>query len=78
MDQPPLKQLHPESSLSRPKLILYAKLTNEEIIESLKSGQLGSLKARRDGTIIDGHHRIKVLQDRGIGVDSLPRELVEN
>jgi hypothetical protein len=78
MDQSPLKELHPASSLSRPKLNRYAKLTNEEIIESLRPGQPGSLKARRDGTIMDGHHRIKILQDRGIAVDSLPRELVKD
>jgi hypothetical protein len=77
MDQPPLKHLHTESSLSRPKLNRYAKLTNEKLIESLKPGQPGSLKVRCDGTIMDGHHRIKILQDRGIVVDSLPRELVE-
>jgi hypothetical protein len=37
---------------------------------------LGALKARPDGTIIDGHHRIKVLRERGIDVDGLPREMV--
>ena len=36
----------------------------------------GSLKVRPEGTILDGHHRIKILRDRGVDVDSLPRELI--
>jgi hypothetical protein len=42
----------------------------------LPTGQQGSLKARPDGTIVDGHHRIKVLRDRGVDVDALPREII--
>ncbi|HYR77010.1 MAG TPA: hypothetical protein VEM96_14315 [Pyrinomonadaceae bacterium] len=45
-------------------------------MNSLKAGQSCSLKARPDGTLIEGHHRIKVLRERGIDVDSLPREIV--
>ncbi|MGH7449843.1 MAG: hypothetical protein ACRENG_00705 [bacterium] len=46
------------------------------MIDSLKPGQPGSLKARPDGTMIDGHHRIKILQERGIDIDALPREVI--
>ena len=74
MSQPPLKSLHPDSSLSQPKLAQFDKLTTQDLIESLKPGQAGSLKVRSDGTMLDGHHRIKVLRDRGIDVDGLPRE----
>ncbi len=45
-------------------------------MDSLRPGQPGALKVRRDGTVIDGHHRIKVLRDRGFDVDSLPREVI--
>jgi len=62
--------------LIKSKLDEYAKLSNEELIESLKPGQQGSLKVRPDGTIVDGNHRIKILRDRGVDVDSLPREIV--
>jgi hypothetical protein len=34
-----------------------------------------ALKARPDGTVLDGHHRI-VLREREVGVDTLPREVV--
>ncbi len=46
------------------------------LLKGMKPGQSGSLKTRPDGTVIDGHHRIKVLQDRGYDVDSLPREVI--
>jgi ParB-like chromosome segregation protein Spo0J len=54
----------------------YEKLSTQELIDSLKPGQQGSLKVRPDGTMIDGHHRIKILRDRGIDVDALPREVI--
>ena len=47
-----------------------------ELIRSLAPGQIAALKARPDGTVIDGHHRIAVLRDRGIGVNELPREVL--
>ncbi len=73
---PPLKPLHPESSLSRAKLENYASASTQELLDSLEPGQAGALKARPDGTLVDGHHRIKILRDRGVDVDSLPREIV--
>jgi hypothetical protein len=75
-NQPPLKPLHVDSSLIGSKLVKYAKLSDQELIDSLKPGQLGSLKVRPEETIIDGHHRIKILRDRGVDVDSLPREII--
>ncbi len=73
---PKLKPLHSEPSLINLKLQIFCKLATEVLIDSLKPGQTASLKARPDGTMVDGHHRIKVLRDRGIDVDSLPREIV--
>jgi len=73
---PPLKPLHPDSSLSPAKLAQYAKASTQTLIDSLRPGQAGSLKARPDGTMVDGHHRIKILRDRGVDVDSLPREVI--
>jgi len=39
------------------------------LLASLALGEEGCLKTRRDGTILDGHHRIHVLRSRGIDVD---------
>jgi hypothetical protein len=72
----PLRPLHPDSALIPLKLDRYGKLTDEELVDSLRPGREGSLKVRPDGTLIDGHHRVKILRDRGYNVDALPREIV--
>jgi len=74
VNQVPLKSLHSESALSQPKLTAFRKLTTEELIGSLCPGEAGALKAKPDGTIMDGHHRVCVLRERGVDVDALPRE----
>ena len=76
MSEPPLKPLHSDISLNQAKLGELDKLTNQELIDSLKPGQPGSLKVRPDGMIIDGHHRVRILRDRGVDVDLLPREII--
>ena len=76
MKQPPLKSLHADSSLNSVKLKQFRKLSNEQLVGSLEVGQPNSLKVRPDGTLIEGHHRVKVLRERGVDVDSLPREIV--
>ena len=77
MSEPPLKWLHAESTLSRTKSHKFWQLSDSELSESLWPGQPGSLKTRPDGTVIDGHHRVKVLKDRGVDVDALPREVIQ-
>jgi hypothetical protein len=74
--QIPLRPLHSEASLSRPKLAGFRRLTTDELVDSLRPGEPGALKARPDGTIMDGHHRLHVLRERGVEVNSLPRETV--
>jgi hypothetical protein len=73
---PPLKPLHPETSLSPVKLAKYGLVSTEVLIASLAVGEEGCLKTRPDGTILDGHHRIHILRTRGINVDKLPRDIV--
>jgi ParB-like chromosome segregation protein Spo0J len=74
MGPPPLKQLHVE--LNAVKLAKFSQLSSEALMESLKPGREGCLKTRPDGTILDGHHRLRVLRDRGIDVDALAREVI--
>ena len=76
MEKGPLKPLHPEGSLSQPKLTAFRKQSTEKLIASLRPGEPGALKSKPDGTIMDGHHRIYVLRERGVDVDVLPRELL--
>jgi hypothetical protein len=76
VSQPPLRLLHADSILIQSKIDQFSRLTTEQLVYSLKPGEPGSLKTRPDGTVIDGHHRIKVLRDRGVDVDALPREII--
>jgi len=73
---PPLKSLHSDSSLNAGKLTKMEKLSTEEICASLLTGE-HCLKTRPDGTILEGHHRIYVLRQRGVDVDKLPREEIK-
>jgi hypothetical protein len=73
---PPLKPLHSQSSLNNTKLATFEKLSTEILVASLAPRQQAGLKTREDGTILDGHHRITVLRNRGIAVDDLPRDVV--
>jgi hypothetical protein len=77
MNQPPLKMLHSDDHLIPLKIDQYRKLSNQVLLDSLKPGKEGALKARPDGTVIDGHHRLIILRERGIDVDTLPRETIE-
>ncbi len=76
MAQPPLRLLHSEAILSRVKLEQFRRLSTVALVESLGLGRPGALKARPDGTVLDGHHRVVVLRERGVSVDALPREVV--
>ncbi|MBA4065443.1 MAG: hypothetical protein C0501_17365 [Isosphaera sp.] len=72
----PLIPLHPDDTLIPSKLAAYGKLTTAALVDSLRPGRVGALKTRPDGTMLDGHHRVKVLRDRGVDVDALPREVI--
>lgn len=74
MAQPPLRLLHTEAILSKVKLDQFRRMSTAELIESLRPGAPGALKSRPDGTVLDGHHRVVVLRERGVVVDALPRD----
>ena len=59
------------------KLDALRRWSTETLKASLMPGEMHSLKTRRDGTILDGHHRIMVLLERGEDIHSLPREIIE-
>jgi hypothetical protein len=77
VSQIPLRPLHSNGSLSQPKLAGFRRLSTDELVDSLRPGKPGGLKARPDGTIMEGHHRVCVLRECGLDVDDLPREIVE-
>jgi hypothetical protein len=59
------------------KLDLFRRLSTKEIKSSLAPGQPGSLKTRPDGTVLDGHHRLTVLIERGEDINEIDREIIE-
>lgn len=75
--QPKLQFLHAENLLNAVKLSRFRRLSTDELTASLRPGQPGCLKARPDGTVLDGHHRLSILIERGENVDELPREIME-
>ena len=75
-DLPPLISLHSDGSLNSSKLDKMRRISTEALETSLCPEQTDCLKTRPDGTILDGHHRIYILRERGEDVDALPREVV--
>jgi hypothetical protein len=75
--RPKLHFLHTADLLNAVKLSAIRRLSTDEIRVSLRPGEPGCLKARPDGTVLDGHHRLSVLMERGEDVDCLPREIIE-
>lgn len=75
-DRPPLVPLHSQDTLNPLKLQSMRSLSTKVLLDSLCPPKRECLKTRRDGTILDGRHRIFVLRERGVEVDALPREIV--
>jgi hypothetical protein len=76
-DTPKLRFLHSSDTLNRGKMDFFRRLSTVELKESLAPRQPGSLKVRKDGTVLDGHHPVCVLIERGEDIDHLPREIIE-
>ncbi len=64
--QSPLKSLHADGSLNKAKLAALEDLPTEVLKRTLLPGGRDALKARPDGTMLDGHHRIKILRDEAL------------
>jgi hypothetical protein len=77
--EPPLERLHPDTTYEKgsAKLSLESvrKMSTEEIIKSLKPGAESPLSVKPNGKIVQGNTRIKVLRERGVDVNSLPRTI---
>ena len=75
--RPKLTFLHSEKALNSVKLDVFRRLSTADLKASLVPGREGSLKARADGTVLDGHHRLSVLVERSEDIDQLPREIID-
>jgi hypothetical protein len=63
--------------MSPVKLEMMRRLSTDALKSSLFPGRPGALKVRPDGTVLDGHHRLCVLRERGEDIHQLPREIME-
>jgi hypothetical protein len=75
---PPLRRMHPDGTyerdqIARGSLDYWRRQTTDRIVDSLRPGADQELIVEADGTVWQGNTRIKVLQERGYDVDSLPR-----
>jgi hypothetical protein len=68
--------LHSEAILSEVKLEGFGRVPTADLIESLRPGQAAALKTKPDGTVLERHHRLVVVRERGIDLDALPREVL--
>jgi len=77
---PPLRRIHSDQTLeagsNRVALEYWRQQPTEDIVNSLQPGSLEALKVKPDGRILNGNTRIKVLEERGIDIHSLPREVL--
>ena len=68
-----LRRLHGDHTLRNSSLEYWRKQSNESIIRSLTSGGEEHLTIRPDGTVLQGNHRVKVLEERGYDTSNLLR-----
>jgi hypothetical protein len=76
---PPLRRVHSDKTLesgsNRFSLAYWRRQPTEEIIRSLQPGSPEALQVKADGRIMNGNTRIKALEERGIDIHSLSREI---
>lgn len=74
----PLKYIHSDDTIKdgsgKYSYDYWSQQSTQVIVDSLKPGRIESLKVKPDGRIMDGNTRIKVLEERGYDINSLPRE----
>jgi len=79
----PLQRIHPDATYerdlrARDSLEYWRGQPTDRIVDSLKPGGKDMLTTYPDGRIFDGNTRVKVLQERGYDVNSLPREMLRS
>ena len=77
---PPLRRIHSDQTLetgsSRIALEYWRQQSTADIVQSLQRGNVEALQVKPDGRIMNGNTRIKVLEERGVDIHSLPREVL--
>ena len=77
---PPLRRLHTDQTLergsSRWALEYWRQQPTVTILASLQPGGVESLQVKPDGRIMNDNTRIKVLEERGVDMHRLPRDIL--
>ena len=77
---PPLRRIHSDQTLeigsSRIALEYWRQQSTADIVQSLQRGNVEALQVKPDGRIMNGNTRIKVLEERGVDIHRLPREVL--
>jgi hypothetical protein len=77
---PHLRRIHSDQTLetgsSRIALEYWRQQSTADIVQSLQRGNAEALQVKPDGRIMNGNTRIKVLEERGFDIHSLPREVL--
>ncbi|MDF0584162.1 RHS repeat domain-containing protein [Bradyrhizobium yuanmingense] len=80
-NRPNLQRIHPDSTYERGTakydLDQVRKMSTEDIVKSLAPNARSPLVVKPDGRIFDGNTRVKVLEERGFDINSLPRVVIE-
>jgi hypothetical protein len=78
--QPPPRRIHPDATYrsgpAKQALEYWRQQPTDDIVQSLAPGQREALRVKPDGRVMNGNTRIRVLEERGYDVNSLPREVV--
>jgi hypothetical protein len=78
--QPPLQRIHPDATYqsgpAKVALDYWRQQTTDDVVRSLAPGEREALRVKPDGRIMNGNTRVRVLEERGYDVNSLPRETV--
>jgi len=77
---PPLVLIHADSmwlsGLPKRALDHWRKKSTAQIVASLAPGEPEALRCKTDGRVMNGNTRVKILAERLLDVNSLPREVV--
>jgi hypothetical protein len=74
MSKVPLKRLHSDETTEASSSYHYWRgQSTSKIVTSLLPTAEEPLTVKEDGTVMQGNTRVKVLEERGYGVDDLPR-----
>ena len=77
---PPLRLIHGDAVYAagpaKRSLDYWRTRPTDVILDSMRPGQREALRVKPDGRVMNGNTRVKVLRERGVDVDTLPREVV--